>query len=70
MNKIGESELILTPDGRVYHINLRPDELADTVITVGDPDRVKEVSNILIALNIKHSIANLWRTLDLLAKKD
>lgn len=44
MNKIGESELILTPDGRVYHINLRPDELADTVITVGDPDRVKEVS--------------------------
>jgi uridine phosphorylase len=44
MNKIGESELILTADGRVYHINLRPDELADTVITVGDPDRVKEVS--------------------------
>jgi uridine phosphorylase len=44
MSKIGESELIITPDGRVYHINLRPDELADTVITVGDPDRVKEVS--------------------------
>jgi uridine phosphorylase len=44
MSKIGESELIVTPDGRVYHINLRPDELADTVITVGDPDRVKEVS--------------------------
>lgn len=44
MNKIGDSELILTPDGRVYHINLRPDDLADTVITVGDPDRVKEVS--------------------------
>ena len=44
MNKISESELILTPDGRVYHINLKPDELANTVITVGDPDRVKEVS--------------------------
>lgn len=41
---IGESELILTPEGRVYHINLSKDDLADTVITVGDPDRVKEVS--------------------------
>ncbi len=41
---IGESELILTPEGRVYHINLGKDDLAHTVITVGDPDRVKEVS--------------------------
>lgn len=44
MEKIGASELILTNEGRVYHINLRPEDLADTVITVGDPDRVKEVS--------------------------
>ncbi len=44
MQKIGESELILTPEGRVYHINLKPEDLADTVITVGDQDRVKEVS--------------------------
>lgn len=41
---IGESELILTPQQKVYHINLGPEELAETVITVGDPDRVKEVS--------------------------
>ena len=41
---ISESELILTPDNRVYHINLSKDDLADTVLTVGDPDRVKEVS--------------------------
>jgi uridine phosphorylase len=44
MQQIGESELILTPDKQIYHLNLRPDEIADTIITVGDPDRVKEVS--------------------------
>lgn len=44
MNKIGASELIITPEGRIYHINLLPKELAQTVITVGDPGRVAEVS--------------------------
>ncbi|HNU60079.1 MAG TPA: phosphorylase, partial [Aquaticitalea sp.] len=37
---IKESELILNPDGSVYHLNLRPEHLAETVITVGDQDRV------------------------------
>jgi uridine phosphorylase len=41
---IGESELILTPRGSVYHIDLKREEMADFIITVGDPDRVKEVS--------------------------
>ena len=44
MGRIAESELIINDRGAVYHINLRPDELADTIITVGDPDRVREVS--------------------------
>lgn len=44
MQRIGESELILTEGKQIYHLNLRPDEIADTIITVGDPDRVKEVS--------------------------
>lgn len=44
MNRIAESELIISNRGSIYHIDLRPEELADTVITVGDPDRVKEVS--------------------------
>jgi uridine phosphorylase len=39
-----ESELILNPDGSIYHLHLRPEQLADTIITVGDPDRVGEVS--------------------------
>ncbi|MEZ5046018.1 MAG: nucleoside phosphorylase [Chitinophagaceae bacterium] len=53
MQKIGESELIITPEGRVYHINLKPDELADTVITVGDPDRVHEVSKYFDTIDVK-----------------
>ncbi|MBK7763116.1 MAG: nucleoside phosphorylase [Bacteroidetes bacterium] len=44
MARIDESELILTQGGQVYHLNLRPEELGSTVITVGDQDRVKEVS--------------------------
>ncbi len=44
MARIAESELILNDRGAVYHLNLRPEELAPTVVTVGDPDRVAEVS--------------------------
>ena len=40
-----ESELILNDDGSIYHLNLLPEHLADTVITVGDPDRVDHVSS-------------------------
>lgn len=39
-----ESELILNSDGSMYHLNLLPEDLADTVILVGDPNRVKQVS--------------------------
>lgn len=38
------SELILNPDGSIYHLHLRPEQLADIIITVGDPDRVGGVS--------------------------
>ncbi|KJD36090.1 phosphorylase [Tamlana sedimentorum] len=41
---IKESELILNPDGSVYHLNLRPDNVAKTIIFVGDPDRVEKVT--------------------------
>jgi uridine phosphorylase len=44
MQPIGASELIINDRGAVYHLNVRPDELADTIITVGDPDRVAQVS--------------------------
>jgi uridine phosphorylase len=42
---IPASELIINGDGSVFHLHLKPHELADTVILVGDPDRVKTVSD-------------------------
>jgi uridine phosphorylase len=41
---IADSELIITERGTIYHLDIAPEHLADTVITVGSPDRVKEVS--------------------------
>lgn len=43
--KIPASELILHEDGSVYHLNIKPENLADTVILVGDPQRVEMISN-------------------------
>jgi uridine phosphorylase len=44
MRPIAPSELIVNDRGAVYHLNLRPEELAPLVICVGDPGRVKMVS--------------------------
>lgn len=44
MQKFSKSELILNKDGSIYHLNLRPENISDTIITVGDQDRVAEVS--------------------------
>ena len=42
--KLRESELIINPDGSIYHLKLRPEQIADTILTVGDPGRVGRVS--------------------------
>ena len=44
MPKISETDLILNPDGSVYHLNLLPKHISETIITVGDPSRVYKVS--------------------------
>lgn len=44
MSRIKESELILNADGSIYHLNLRPEDVAENIIIVGDQGRVKEVS--------------------------
>jgi uridine phosphorylase len=44
MNPIGNSELIITERGTIYHLDLAPEHIAPLIITVGDPDRVGEVS--------------------------
>ncbi len=41
---IAESELIINPDGSVFHLHLRPGELADTVLLVGDPGRSEMIA--------------------------
>lgn len=44
MNRIAESELIINDRGGIYHLDVRPEELADIIIVVGDPGRVEKVS--------------------------
>lgn len=53
MNRIAESELIINDRGAVYHLDLRPEEIADTVITVGDPGRVQEVSKYFDSVEVR-----------------
>lgn len=45
MNSIPPSELIINDDGSVFHLHMKPEELADTVILVGDPDRSSLVAS-------------------------
>jgi len=53
MNRIGESELILNQDGSIFHLHLRPEHIADTVILVGDQDRVDMISNYFEKIEFK-----------------
>ncbi len=50
---LGDSELILNPDGSIYHLNLLPEDIATTIITVGDPSRVSLVSKYFDSVEIE-----------------
>lgn len=52
--RIAESELIINSDGSVFHLHLRPEELADKVILVGDPGRVDMVAKYLTDIEFRH----------------
>ena len=56
MQAIGASELIINDRGAIYHLNVRPEEIADTIITVGDPERVAEVSKCFD--RVEHKLAH------------
>ncbi len=45
MKHFPPSELVLNPDGSIYHLHLLPDQIADTILTVGDPGRVEMISS-------------------------
>jgi len=50
---IKKSELILNTDGSVYHLNLKPENIAETVILVGDQDRVEKISKYFDTIDFK-----------------
>ena len=52
--RIAESELIINSDGSAFHIHLKPEELADNVILVGDPGRVDMVAECLSDIEFRH----------------
>ncbi len=53
MSRIAESELIINSRGAIYHLDLRPEELAPNVIIVGDPGRVRLVSKYFDRIEVK-----------------
>lgn len=52
-HKFPETELILTPENRVYHINLKAEDIADDVIVVGDQHRVPQISRLFSKIDFK-----------------
>lgn len=55
MNRIAESELILNPDSSIYHLKLKPENIADDIIVVGDPGRVPVLSAYFDKIEFKQS---------------
>ena len=53
--RIAESELIINEDGSAFHIHVKPEELADIVILVGDPGRVALVSSYFTEIECRHA---------------
>jgi uridine phosphorylase len=56
MSSLQEPDLIVNADGSVYHICLKPENLADTVIVAGDPGRVKEIAGFFSS--VEHTSSN------------
>ena len=69
MSRIAESELIINERGAVYHLDLRPEELAGTVVTVGDPDRVREISKYFDTIEVKRQHREFISHTGLIGKK-
>ena len=56
MRRIEESELIINPDGSIYHLHITPEQLADNIIVVGDPGRVETISQYFDT--VEHKVYN------------
>jgi uridine phosphorylase len=53
MNRIGDSELILNADGSIFHLHLKPENIGDYIILVGDQGRVEMVSKYFEKIDFK-----------------
>jgi uridine phosphorylase len=53
MSNLSQTELILNPDGSIYHLNLLPGDIADNIILAGDPDRVEMISSFFDSVEVK-----------------
>ena len=60
MRTIPASELIINDDGSIFHLHLRPGQLADTVILVGDPGRVALVAEYFDSRATSTSASRSW----------
>ena len=56
MKPISESELVLNHDGSIYHLHLFPEQIADTILIVGDQGRVQQISQYFDS--IEHRVIN------------
>ncbi len=67
MKHFAESELIINADGSIFHLHLKPEQLADRVILVGDPGRVCTVASYFDTVEYElqsrefHTITGLYR---------
>ena len=53
--KIEASELIINPDGSIFHLHLKPEDIAHNIILVGDPGRVELISSLFDSIELKKS---------------
>lgn len=67
--RILESELFLNERGAVYHLNLLPEEIASTIITVGDPERVQMISKHFDSMEVKQQHREFISHTGMLGKK-
>ena len=50
---IASSELIINPDGSIFHLHLKPGEIADTILLVGDPGRADMIARFFDSIEVK-----------------
>ena len=53
MNVIPGTHLLVNPDGSIFHLHLKPEDIADTILIVGDPGRVPELSALFDHVDLK-----------------